>query len=155
MADTLAAALKKAIIGSKDEEIIKAGTLAVTRCVGIVALALVGTFLLLDQLGNVGPWPRMTTTEKLQFVIAAAAVWAAIAGADSIARGLATARQNDFVATLPAGLKGTKTEGIDDRGWSVVAVKFPAASGSEGAKYLVIKAGKPAEWLDADKLKFG
>jgi hypothetical protein len=152
----LGEALKKSILGAKQDEAIKSGTLVVTRGIGVIAIALIGTFLLLDQLGDVGPWWKgLDTIAKLEFVVASAAVWAIVAGADVIARGLATARQNDFIATLPKGLTATKIEGKDSHGWDVVAAKFSGGAGADGPTYLVVKPGHEAEWLAAEKLQFG
>lgn len=155
MAENIASALKEAVLGSDQDEIIKAGTLTVTRGIGVIAVAFVGTFYLLDQFGDKGPWHGLTTPQKLTFVIAAALVWAIVASGDAIARGLATARQNDLVASLPTGLRATKTEGTDSAGWSVVAVKFSPGAGANGPEYLLVKAGQAASWLPAEKISFG
>ena len=155
MAENIASALKEAVLGSDQDEIIKAGTLTVTRGIGVIAVAFVGTFYLLDQFGDKGPWHGLTTPQKLTFVIAAALVWAIVASGDAIARGLATARQNDLVASLPTGLRATKTDGTDSAGWSVVAVKFSPGAGADGPEYLLVKAGQAASWLPAEKISFG
>lgn len=153
MADIdLGEALKKSILGAKEDEVIKSGTTAVTRGIGVVALGFVGTFYLLEQFADVGPWTGLDTGQRLTFVIAAAAVWAIVAAADVIGRGLA--HENDVVTALPRGLTATKTKRTDDPGWSVVAIRFPSG-GTGDPRYLVVKAGQPVEWLSAEDLRFG
>jgi hypothetical protein len=147
-------ALKKSVLGAKEEELIKAGTMVVTRGIGIIALGLIGTFWLLDALGDRGPWAGMDLWQKIVFVAVAAGVWSIVAAADAIARGLATARATDVVAALPPGLKATVTTGLDSPGWSVVAVRLVEGKESESLKYLVVKESEPATWMSPDDLKF-
>lgn len=149
----LGKALKESIVGAKHEELIKSGTLVVTRGIGIVAVAFVGTFFLLDMF-NEGPWASLDTWQKLAFVVAAALVWAIVAAADAIARGHATASRHDLVAALPKGLAVIKTKGRDESGWTAVAVKFAVTEGAEGPRYLIVKEGKPAEWAAEEDLAF-
>jgi hypothetical protein len=96
----------------------------------------------------------MATADKLNFVLASGAIWALVAAADAIARGLATARQNDYVATLPTGLKAKKTKGTDSPGWTVAAVRFSGGTGGDDPCYLLVKSGQPAEWVSKDDLDF-
>jgi hypothetical protein len=150
----LGKALKESIVGAKHDEIIQAGTLVVTRGTGVIAVALIGTFFLLDLLDQ-GPWANLDSWQKLAFVLASGLIWAIVAAADAIARGLATASRHELVAQLPKGLKATKTVGKDDPDWYVVAVKFAVSEGSEGPEFLIVKKGQPAEWAPRQELDFG
>lgn len=143
---------KKAIIGDKANETIKAGTLVVTRGIGVVAVGLIGTFTVMDWFDS-GPWRDMTPEQKLLFVLGAGFIWAIVLAADAIARGIATAATGDQMLVLPAGLMATKTEGVDDPGWRVAAVKIAPSGPSETASFLVLK-GQAQEWVQANKLKF-
>lgn len=143
----LGESLKKSILGSKQDELITSGTLVVTRGIGVIAVALIGIFVLFEELGDVGPWKEMSGPQKLAFVLGAAAVWAVVAAADALARGIATSKQAELVVTLPEGLKATRTEGPDSAGWSVVAAKFGPAADPKLVEYLVVKAGEAADWV--------
>jgi hypothetical protein len=145
--------LKKAVVGDAANETIKSGTLVTTRGIGVVAVGLIGTFLLLDQLGDTGPWKGMSATGKLMFVVAAGAIWAVVAAADAIARGLATASAQPRVVALPAGLVATKTGGVDSPGWHVAAVEVAPLHTGDAERFLIVK-GSAFEWVLAKDLKF-
>lgn len=140
--------LKKAIAGDEGSEIIKSGTLATTRGTGVVAIALVGVFLVVESL-DFGPWKDASSAQQLTFVLGAGAIWAVVAGADSIARGISTANARTVV-TLPPGLVATKTDGQDEPGWAVVAIDI--GNGKEGSQQYLLSKGGKAEWLDSTKL---
>ena len=151
MAD-IAEQIKKAIFGDKQAEMIKSGTLVVTRGIGVIGIGLVGTFFVLDQF-DTGPWKDMTAVQKLWFVLGAGFIWALVAGADSVARGLTSAARSDRVLVLPPGLVGTRTEGKDEQGWRATAAKFAADGAQEGVSFLVIKGDKHA-WVAAKDFHF-
>ncbi|MEU5884702.1 hypothetical protein [Spirillospora sp. NPDC047279] len=148
MADAPIDKIKKAVGGDPANEAIKAGTLLVTRGLGTVAIALIGTFFLLDQLGDRGPWHGMNSVQKLGFVLGAGFIWAVVATGDALARGIAAGRPDALVA-LPPGLVATVTDGTDSHGWRVVGVR-PAAGEPE---FLVVKDDE-VRWLPAGRLAF-
>jgi hypothetical protein len=78
-------AIVKAIFGDEEQEVIKAGTTAVTRGAGVVAAAFaVGA--------NVEPLASSLTTEqRLWFSIAVGFGWVILAAADVVARAYVTA----------------------------------------------------------------
>jgi hypothetical protein len=143
---------KKAIVGDKANETIKAGTLVVTRGIGVVAVGLIGTFTVMDWFDG-GPWRDMTPEQKLLFVLGAGFIWAIVLAGDAIARGLATAATGDQMLVLPSGLMATKTEGVDDTGWRVAAVKMAPNGTPETASFLLLK-GRKQEWVQANELTF-
>ena len=145
--------LKKSVLGDAANETIKSGTLVTTRGIGVVAVALIGTFLLLDQLGDTGPWKDMTAAQKLMFVAAAGAIWAVVAAADAIARGIAAPAARPSFVALPSGLTVTKTAGVDSPGWRVAAVKVAPLGDSADTLFLIVK-DKAVEWASTSDLKF-
>jgi hypothetical protein len=145
--------IKKAVTGDATTDVIKSGTLLTTRGIGVVAVGLIGAFLLLDQLGDAGPWASMDTAQKLSFVLACGAIWALVAAADAIARGLATAATQPLITALPSGLTASRTEGVDSPGWHVAAIEMPRGAGDKGAQFLVVKGDK-CEWVGVEDLDF-
>jgi hypothetical protein len=145
--------IKKAVTGDDSAEVIKSGTLVTTRGIGVVAVGLIGTFLLLDALGDTGPWASMSAAQKLFFVVACGAIWALVAAADAIARGLATAATQPIVMAMPPGLVATRTEGVDSPGWRVAAVEVPRTPNGHKVQFLVVN-GSTHDWVDAADLKF-
>jgi hypothetical protein len=127
--------------------------LVTTRGIGVVAVGLIGTFLLLDQFGDTGPWKDMSASGKLMFVVAAGAIWGVVAGADAIARGIATSAARPSVVALPSGLVVTKTAGVDTPGWHVAAVQAAPQDASAGVRFLIVK-GNAVEWISASELTF-
>jgi hypothetical protein len=150
--------ISAAIFGSSDDEVIKAGTLAVTRGAGVIAVGVNALFALLDA-ADTGPWKTLDLNQKLIFVLTTAAIWAFIAAADSVARGLGT--QGDAIAKglatqqiaflpLPGQLGATLTPGDDDPGWVVMGVQV--SPGSTPPQYLITKGGA-VKWTPADELR--
>jgi hypothetical protein len=138
-------ALYKAIRGDEDAEVIKAGTLATTRGMGVVAAALVAGLPALDKLSDTGPWHDADAATKLWFILGAGAIWAIVAAADAVARGLAQPR----VVSLPTGLPVTRTAGRDEAGWTAVAIEA-----GDNPLFLVVK-GTDTAWVAAADLHFG
>ncbi|TFV86526.1 hypothetical protein E4P40_12865 [Blastococcus sp. CT_GayMR20] len=145
--------IKKAVTGDATTDVIKSGTLLTTRGLGVVAVGLIGTFLLLDELGGTGPWASLDTSQKLLFVLGCGAIWALVAAADAVARGLATAATQPVLTAMPPGLVAVRTTGVDSPGWAVAAIQVPRVAGDEKPKFLVIKANAH-EWVSADDLDF-
>ncbi|MFG2007071.1 hypothetical protein ACGFNU_48780 [Spirillospora sp. NPDC048911] len=143
--------IKKMVAGDPANATIKAGTLLVTRGLGTVAVALIGTFLLLDQLGDRGPWHGLSTVQKLAFVLGAGFIWSIVAASDALARGIASARPDGMVA-LPPGLLATVLDGRDSSGWRVVGVRPGTAAG--GAPEFLVAKDSEVRWLAADRLAF-
>jgi hypothetical protein len=145
--------IKKAVTGDATTDVIKSGTLLTTRGLGVVAVGLIGTFLLLDELGDAGPWASMDTSQKLLFVLGCGAIWALVAAADAIARGLATAAVQPLVTAMPPGLTASRTTGVDSPGWRVAAIEMPRGTGEKGAQFLLVKGDK-CEWVGVEDLVF-
>ena len=145
--------LKKAVAGDPANETIKSGTLVTTRGIGVVAVGLIGVFLLMDQLGEIGPWKDMSNAQKLAFVVAAGAIWAVVAAADAIARGLAAATTRATVTSMPPGLIATRTTGVDSPGWRVAAVQTGRSNNMEETRFLIIKGDK-FDWVSTEELSF-
>lgn len=143
---------KKSLLGDKANQTIKSGTLVTTRGTGVIAVGLIGTFLLMDWLGA-SPWEGLQPDQKLSFVLATGAIWAVVAAADSIARGLATRSSVPVIVKLPAGLLATRTIGIDSSGWSVLAVEVTPDGKEEAMQFLVVKGSETA-WVSSDDLEF-
>jgi hypothetical protein len=152
MSDNLGTKIKKAVVGDKQTEMIKSGTLVVTRGIGVVGIGLVGTFFVLDLTGT-GPWKGMPPAQKLWFVLGAGLIWAIVAGADSVARGITKAAAHDRIVTLPPDLVGARTEGLDDHGWLATAAKFSRDGDQETVSFLVVKDNKAA-WVKAKDFHF-
>jgi hypothetical protein len=130
--------LKKSLVGDEATEIIKSGTLATTRGTGVVAVSLIGAFIVMDSFGF-EPWDALSPVIKWGVVIAIGAMWALVAAADSIARGIATAATAPTFVRLPAGLKATRTEGSDSPGWSLVAVEIAKVGEKDDLRFLAVK----------------
>ncbi|MFI0454314.1 hypothetical protein [Actinomadura sp. 6N118] len=143
--------IKKMVAGDPANEAIKSGTLLVTRGLGTVAVALIGTFFLLDQLGDSGPWHGLSGAQKLAFVLGAGFIWSVVAASDALARGIAAGRPDGLVA-LPPGLHATVLDGVDSPGWRVVGVRLGAAAG--GAPEFLIAKDTDVRWLPAERLSF-
>lgn len=155
--------LKKAVAGDEDAAVIKSGTLATTRGAGFAAAGLVAVFTAMDLLAF-KPWDELDPLIKWAVVVSIGAIWAMMAAADSLARGLATA--GDSVAKgltasaaapsfvrLPPGLKVTRTEGTDSPGWTALAVEVSKADEKDELRFLVTK-GSDVVWVKADDLAF-
>lgn len=137
-------ALYKSIRGDEDAAVIKSGTLATTRGMGVVAAGLVALLPILDKVDDFGPWDDADAAAKLWFILGAGAIWAIVAAADAIARGLAQPR----VVALPASLAVTRTEGRDEAGWTAVAIEA-----GDSPRFLLVKGDKTA-WVAAADLQF-
>lgn len=144
--------LKKSLLGDKANETIKSGTLVTTRGTGIIAVGLIGTFLVMDWL-NAAPWEGLLPDQKLTFILATGAIWAVIAAADSIARGLAARSSLSAIVELPAGLVATRTPGRDSPGWSVLAIEVTPNGIKEAVEFLVVKGSETA-WVASKDLEF-
>lgn len=155
--------LKKAVAGDEGAAVIKSGTLATTRAAGVAAVALVVAFITMDSFGF-ALWDELSSLVKWGVVVAIGAMWALMAAADSVARGLATAGDAvgkglavaaaapSFVR-LPAGLNVTRTEGTDSPGWIAVAVEVSRVAEKDELRFLVTK-GSDAVWVKADDIAF-
>jgi hypothetical protein len=152
MAKSLGDSIKKAVLGDAANEVIKAGTTVATRGIGVIAIALLGTFYLLDQFGDAGPWEKMTASAKLWFVLGAGAIWAVVAAADTLARGISAAKQPPFLE-FPAGLDAALLKGQNEPGWRVVGAKLSGTGDTFGYEFLAIK-GDEVRWLKAEQLDF-
>ena len=105
--------------------------MVVTRGIGVIAVAFVGTFFVLDQFDE-GPGRTSSSTPEADVRHRHGRGLAIVAAADAIARRACHERgSNDLVATLPKGLKATKITKKDSHGWSVVAVRFAAGEGAD------------------------
>lgn len=95
--------------GKGSEKVIKAGTLFITRGAGAIAVGLVGLFYGLDQWAGKGPWVNLSGSEKLRFVVAVGFIWAIVAAADAIARGISTGliRSREPLVVLDPPLDGS------------------------------------------------
>jgi hypothetical protein len=142
--------LRKSVLGDKNSEVIKAGTLAVTRGATTAAAGILAIYAVLQVAGFEG-WEVIPPAERIWLVVATGGVWAIIAAADAVARGLATSKPNNPFATLPEGLKVTRLEGIDEPGWSAVALRWETADGDP--QWLVAR-GDEAEWVATGQLRF-
>jgi len=81
--------LKKSLAGDEQSELIKSGTLLVTRGFGVMAVGLIAALWLMDQL-DFGPWDGLAVAEKFDFIVAVGFMWAIVAAADALARGVST-----------------------------------------------------------------
>ncbi|KAB2341007.1 hypothetical protein [Actinomadura rudentiformis] len=144
--------IKKMVAGDPANEAIKSGTLLVTRGLGTIAVALIGTFFLLDQLGDRGPWHGLSGAQKLAFVLGAGFIWSVVAASDALARGIAAGRPDGLVA-LPPGLVATVLDGVDSPGWRVVGVR-PGAGKDGGVPEFLVAKGTDVRWLPAERLAF-
>jgi hypothetical protein len=135
---------------------IKARTLNLTRVSGLAAV--IATAITVfnksfkaifgDKLTGVN-----LANAKLTLVVAVIAAFALIAVADLIARAWATAAGGSFViASAPGGLTATKTEGVDEPGYTVAAVRFKPTE-PDAVEYLLVKAGEAPGWTVGSKLK--
>lgn len=149
---TVAESIKKSVLGDKSTDTIKSGTLVTTRGTGVIAVGLIGTFMVLDA-WNASPWQGLPPEGKLNFILATGAIWALVIAADSIARGLATRSSLPAVVTLPAGLSATRITGKDTTGWSVLAVQVSGTGQQEAVQYLVVRGGEAA-WVGVGELQF-
>ncbi len=144
--------IKKSLVGDKATEIIKSGTLLTTRGTAVVAVSLIGVAVFMEFV-EAPVWNEASPDMKLWFVIATGVVWAIVAAADSIARGIATAATARQVVRLPAGLRATRLDGADSRGWAVLAMTADRGGAQESVRFLVAK-GDDLVWLDPGQLQF-
>lgn len=147
---SVAESIKKSIVGDEESAIIKSGTLVTTRGTAIIAVGLMGVFLALEEF-DIEPWSGFSDTKKFAFVLAVGAIWAVVAAADSIARGIATAATAPVVVRLPPGLTATRTVGKDSPGWKVVAIQTGRREDGSDALFLLCKASEVV-WVGPDAL---
>src|SRR3954470_23416453 len=100
---SLGDSLKKSLLGDKSNEIIKAGTLVTTRGTGVIAVALIAVFIVMDEL-DVGPWRTLSDDSKLLFVATVGFVGGMGAGADPFPGARPTQTAAPAVIHLPRGL---------------------------------------------------
>ncbi len=134
----------KALFGDDDEEVVKSGTLAVTRLTGWVAAAGLAVT-------NTEVFGELSGSTKLWGSIVIVAVFAFIASADSLARAYATAHTQPDVRVLTSPLKVKLTEGVDDPGWRAVIVGFTPAK-PDDLDFWVVK-GNQAKWVASSNTK--
>jgi hypothetical protein len=136
----------KALFGDEDSEVVKSGTLAVTRMTGWVAAAGLA-------LTNTEVFGELSSTNKLWGSIAIVAVFAFIASADVIARGLVSAQAQPDIRTLPTPLNVTIPDKptAEERGWKAVLLRSGAQAPDE-IEFWVVKGDK-AEWVKGDKVR--
>jgi hypothetical protein len=138
----------KALFGDDESEVVKSGTLAVTRLtgwVGAAGLALTNS----DALGSLD----LTDSTKLWGSISIVAVFAFIASADAIARAYVTGQTQPDVRTLPTpmAVKIPAKFGADERGWHAILVRFTPQN-PDDLDFWVVK-GETAEWVKGSDLK--
>jgi hypothetical protein len=141
----------KAILGDDDNEVIKAGTLAVTRGTGVVAAAVVAVANI-----DLIPGGDLTAPQKLWASVAIIGIWAILASADALARAKVTAAERiaspqTHVLTPPLDASLPEKSGADERGWKAMMLRtYPAEP--DKLEYWVVK-GDVAEWCDAEKVR--
>lgn len=151
-------------LDGRRHEPIRAGTLRTTRATGLVAVAAVVAVLAVpDAIGLAA----VSATDRLSASVAIGFVWAAVAAADALARGLATARGPRTAASYavamqqvaherdlrhgfrpidpPLSVVLTDKRGADEDGWSVVA-----SAVSDGVCEFCCVKGALVEWRRSD-----
>lgn len=143
--------------GNDSEKIIKSGTLFVTRGVGVIAVGLIGLFFALDQAGE-GPWKDLSTEQKLDFIVAVGFIWAIVAAADAIARGISTgaksikqaltvAREQLLVLDPPLDGRYKSSDG-NTVSVKVQAIRLAPGDSTSISEYLILFEGGPIRWKD-------
>lgn len=136
---------------TKTNEVIPAKSLRITWlsavAAGVVAAAALFTDDFFDELlGGEAP-----AGARAAVFITVVVAWAAIAVADILARGYASAHPA-AIATVPPGLpKATWTKGKDEAGFRVAAVRMTS---SDDAEYLILKSGHAPRWVSGADLTF-
>lgn len=137
---------------TKANEVIAAKSLRITWlsaiAAGVVAAAALFTDDFFDELlGGEAP-----AGARAAVFITVVVAWAAIAVADILARGYASAHPA-AIAPVPPGLpKATWTKGTDESGFRVAAVRMTS---SDDAEYLILKSGHAPRWVPGVELSFG
>lgn len=158
-------AIVKALFGDKDDEVIKAGTLAVTRGSGVIVAAAAAAAAV--------DWPfELTNSQRIQVGLTSAAIWAFIVAFDAVARGLATAAKtrgeaevkaaalmltrptHAQVVALPKLLKVILPGEVaaEESGWQASLVRIGARDDEESAEFFVTK-GDTKKWVAAKDLR--
>jgi len=138
--------------GDKANEVIPSKSLRITWLSAVAAAVVAAAALFTDDffdelLGDGAPGGA-----RAAVFITVVVAWAAIAVADILARGYASAHPTP-VAPVPAGLpKVTWTKGKDESGFSIAAVRMTAA---DNAEYLILKSGHEPRWVPGTELSFG
>ncbi len=145
--------LSKITTGKGNDSVIEAGTLAVTRTTGWVAAAFTALWAALQAL-DPDSWKDIDLEKRVWMLIGAGAVWAIVAGTDAIARGIATAKQNAPVATMPKGLKVSRPAMPSDNEdeWNVVAVRWEKPDADP--QWLIAKDNE-VKWVETSDIDFG
>jgi hypothetical protein len=138
----------KALFGDEESEVVKSGTLAVTRLtgwVGAAGLALTNS----DAFGNL----NLGGSTKVWASVAIVAVFAFIASADALARAYVTGQSQPDVRILPApmAVRIPAKSGANERGWHAVLVRFTPQS-PDDLDFWVVKADE-AQWVKGGDLK--
>lgn len=94
-----------------------------------------------------------TAGDKVALLIAIIAAWALIVVADILSRGYAHAHHASRITTAPAGMTATITNGPDDTGWTVAAIRFSPGA-SPKASFLLTKAGQEPQWKSGKDIQF-
>jgi hypothetical protein len=148
--------LLDAFAADGDVDVIKAGTLRTTRGTALSLIAFLTVVYAVDGFGNTIDW--VTADNKYLLALGAGLMWAIVAAADALARGIATGRTEAATVAasasyaLGAVLTCTRTEGPDDPGWKAVAIR--RSTSDDGPEFLLTKGAK-VEWVKAEHLKFG
>lgn len=150
-----ASALWKAVLGDEDNEVIKSGTLAVTRGTGVLAAAAVA----LTNLDWI-PGGSLSDEHKLWASIAVVGIWVILASSDAIARAKVTAAEKlaeasaspqTHVLASPLDAEIKELSRDEERGWKVMMMRtFPLKPTQ--LEYFVVK-GDVGEWRDAESVK--
>lgn len=157
-------AIFKALFGDKDEEVIKAGTLAVTRGSGVIVTAAAAA--------AVTDWPfELTDSQRIQVGLTSAAIWAFLAAFDAVARGLATSAKTRGESEVKAAAllltRPTDTQVValpkalevalpgepakEESGWHASLVRIGAPEDDESPEFFVTK-GDTKKWVAAKDL---
>ncbi|MDZ7734514.1 MAG: hypothetical protein U5R31_16830 [Acidimicrobiia bacterium] len=145
--------LVKAIKGDPTSQLIKSGTLAITRVTNGAAAIVIATYAVMQAAGLAG-WESIPAAERIWLAIATAALWAIGSAADGIARGIASTKPDGAgVLELPPGLKVTKTKGVDEQGWAAVAIRHADSADPTALQWLIVK-GADVEWVAPDEISW-
>jgi hypothetical protein len=152
---------------AKPDELIKSGSLRTTRGAALVAFSVVAIMVLLNQFApEVAGLDQLTAAQKFFGAIAIGFAWVVTVAADSIARGLASARSSTAAASYASALGELATQSDkmqafrvfqpplpvelsdkhadDEKGWLVVGSAL-----RNSALQLCIVKGDKVEWRQA------
>ena len=142
---------------AKEDDLVKARSLNITRITGVVTPVLAGVWTAISELADKAPFNQTDFQEQL--ILALIGLVALVSVADIVARSIAATRvtpPNAVATPLPTALKASKniSDGPDLPG-RVVA--FRAANASEpttSGEYLFVASGNDGEtsWERADEI---